>query len=166
MANFDPKRVTPIEWAGIGAGALAFIFSFFSWYSVSYDGPSGLGFGFNQSASAWSLGIGGWLPVLLLVAAAVILLLPHFGTAVPNLVTIWLGLAAGAVVILLIRWLTLPSASSYGVGDDNFSAGAGFGLYLGLLAAIASAVGAGLAFANTRKVVPPQAPPAPGYPAA
>ncbi|SER58008.1 hypothetical protein [Actinokineospora terrae] len=166
MANFDPKRVTPIEWAGIGAGALAFIFSFFSWYSVSYNGPSGLGFaGFDQSASAWSLGIGGWLPVLLLVAAAVILVLPHVGTAVPNLVTIWLGLAAAAVVILLIRWLTLPSASSYGLDDSGISVGAGFGLYLGLVAAIVSAVAAGLAFTNSRKTVPPQAPPAPGYPA-
>ncbi|MBM7772821.1 putative membrane protein [Actinokineospora baliensis] len=165
MANFDPKRVTPIEWAGIGAGALAFIFSFFPWYSVSYDGPSGLGMaGFNTSFGAWSIGIGGWLPVLLLVAAAVVLLLPHFGTAVPNLVTIWLGLAAAAVVIILIRWLTLDGTS--GVEGLGVSAGAGFGLYLGLLAAIASAVGAGLAFANTRKAVPPQAPPAPGYPAA
>lgn len=143
MASFDAKRVTPLEWAGIGAGALAFIASFFPWYSVSYDGPEipGLGALGSSSASAWEVGIGGWLPVLMLVAAAVILLLPHFGTAVPNGTLIWLGLAGGAAVIILIRWLTLPGEDGFGV-----SQGAGFGIILGLLAAVVSGVAAFLVY--------------------
>jgi hypothetical protein len=144
MATIDVKRITPLEWAGIGAGALAFIASFFPWYSISYDGPSlpGLSaFSASGSLSAWGVGIGGWLPVLLLMAAAVIVLLPHFGTTVANGVMIWLGLSAAALVIVLIRWLTLPGEDGLG-----FSQGAGFGIIIGVLAAAASGVAAFLAY--------------------
>ncbi|MGH3861548.1 hypothetical protein [Actinokineospora sp.] len=151
MANFDAKQVTPIEWAGIGAGALAFLISFFPWYSFSWDG-GGLGIGSSGSASAWSVGIGGWGAVLLLVAAAVIILLPHLGTAVPNKATLWLGFAAGATVIILIRWLTLPDDGGLGsLTGGEFSSGAGFGLIIGLLAAIASGVAAFLTFQSAKK---------------
>lgn len=152
MAGFDAKRVTPIEWAGIGAGALAFIISFFPWYSVSYDGPA-LGLSTSSSLSAWGVGIGGWLPVLLLVAAAVILILPHTGKAVPNAAMIWLGLAAASVVIILLRWVTLPDAGDMGVlgSDAGFSSGAGFGLIIGLVAAVVSTVAAVLTFQASRK---------------
>jgi hypothetical protein len=154
MANFDAKQVTPIEWAGIGAGALAFLISFFPWYSFSWDG-GGLGIGSSGSASAWSVGIGGWGAVLLLTAAAVIILLPHLGTAVPNKATLWLGLAAGATVIILIRWLTLPDDGGLGdlggLAGGGFSSGAGFGLIIGLIAAIVSGVAAFLTFQGAKK---------------
>ncbi|WP_026425362.1 hypothetical protein [Actinokineospora inagensis] len=168
MANFDPKRVTPIEWAGIGAGALAFIASFFPWYTVSYTGGFGLS-GIGGSLSAWGVGILGWGAVLMLLAAGVLLVLPHVGTAVKNLSLIWLILAVVSVLFVIIRWLTLSSSSGLGSlgADVGISEGAGFGLYLGLLAAIGSTVGAVLVFLNQRKTVPPQAPPAPpAYPAA
>ncbi|MFL6144393.1 MAG: hypothetical protein ACJ72N_21340 [Labedaea sp.] len=144
------KRVTPLEWAGIGAGALAFIVSFFPWYSISYSGPTLPGFSAfsgGASASAWGVGIGGWLPVLMLIAAGVIVLLPHLGTAVPNGGLIWLGLSAGALVIILIRWLTLPGEDGFGI-----SQGAGFGIFIGLLAALVSGVAAFLTYrsASTR----------------
>jgi len=143
MASFDAKRVTPLEWAGIGAGALALLVSFFPWHSTSYDGPelAGLSGLASVTFSAWEVGIGGWLPVLMLVAAAVILLLPHFGTPVPNGTLIWLGLSAAALVIVLIRWLTLPGEDALG-----FSQGAGFGIIIGALAALASAVAAFLTY--------------------
>jgi len=143
MASFDVKRVTPLEWAGIGAGALAFIASFFPWYSVSIDG-AGLGgaFGFNYSLNAWDAKFGAWFPMLLLLAAAVLVILPHFGTQVPNLTMIWLGLAAAAFVIIIIRWLTFPGDD----GTPGVSAGAGFGLFLGLIVAIASGAGAFLSY--------------------
>ncbi|CRK58650.1 hypothetical protein [Alloactinosynnema sp. L-07] len=157
MASFDAKRVTPIEWAGIGAGALALIISFFPFYSVSYDGPT-LGLGsLGGSVSAWSYGFGTLFPILLLIAAAVVVLLPHLGTQVPNRTLIWLGLAGLAVVILLIQWISFPSGSSSVVGDVGISAGAGFGFYIGLLAAIASTVAAFLTFQASKKAVPPHA---------
>lgn len=152
MANFDTKQVTPIEWAGIGAGALAFLISFFPWYSFSWDG-GGLGIGStSDSASAWSVGIGGWGAVLLLVAAAVIIVLPHLGTTVPNKATLWLGFAAAATVIILIRWLTLPDDGGLGaLAGSGFSSGAGFGLIIGLIAAVVSGVAAFLNFQSAKK---------------
>jgi hypothetical protein len=148
MASFDVKRVTPIEWAGIGAGALAFIVSFFPWYSISFEGSDLIaGLGLDTSVSAWNAGFGAWFPCLLLVAAGVLVLLPHFGTQVPNLVMIWLGLSAAAVVIIILRWVTFPSASGFGG-----SAGAGFGLFIGLAVAVVSGVAAFLSYrsASTR----------------
>ncbi|HEU5107350.1 MAG TPA: hypothetical protein VFT95_02110, partial [Micromonosporaceae bacterium] len=131
MASFDAKRVTPLEWAGVGAGLLAFIVSFFPWYSVSFDSPFGsLG---NTSVSAWDAGFLAWFSVLLLVAAGVLILLPHFGTQIPNLTLIWLGLAGVATLFILLRWLTFDDFSALGG-----SAGAGFGLFLGLLAGVIS----------------------------
>jgi hypothetical protein len=147
MASFDVKRVTPLEWAGIGAGALAFIVSFFPWYSVSFDGPStaGLGLNFDYTWNAWDAKFGAWFPVLLLLAAGVLVALPHFGVEIPNLAMIWLGLAAAAFVIILIRWMTFPGDE----GAPGVSAGAGFGLFVGLILAIASGVGAFLTFRST-----------------
>jgi hypothetical protein len=143
MAEFDVKRVSTLEWAGIGAGLLAFIVSFFPWYSVSYAG-------FGESISAWNTGIGAWLPVLMLMAAGVLVALPHFGVQVARVQLIWLGLAAASVVIILLRWLTLPDDGGLGggilTGESGFEAGAGFGLFVGLVVAIVSGVAAFLAF--------------------
>jgi hypothetical protein len=145
MAEFDVKRVTTLEWAGIGAGLLAFIVSFFPWYSVSVAG-------FGESISAWNTGIGAWLPVLMLMASAVLILLPHFGVQVARVTLIWLALAAASVVIILLRWLTLPDDGGLGdvgglLGEDaGFESGAGFGLIVGLVVAAASGVAAFLAF--------------------
>jgi hypothetical protein len=144
MASFDVKRVTPIEWAGIGAGALAFIDSFLPWYTVSFEGI--LGVAGSVSANAWDSALS-LLAVLMLIAAGVIVLLPHFEVQVPNLTMIWLGLSGVALVFIVIRWLTFPSAS--GLGG---SAGAGFGLFVGLILAVVSGVAAFLTYraANTR----------------
>lgn len=134
MASFDAKRVTPLEWAGIGAGALAFIISFFPWYDL----PSPFD-AFAGTISAWDMGFLAWFPILLLLGAGVLVLLPHLGTQVPNLTMIWLGLAGAAVLFLLLRWLTLP---------DYFGAsgGIGFGYFIGLIIAIASGAGAFLSY--------------------
>jgi hypothetical protein len=134
MATFDVKRVTPLEWAGIGAGALAFIVSFFSWYTLPAPFDAFVG-----TINAWDMGFLAWFPVLLLLAAGVLVLLPHVGTQVANLPMIWLGLAGAAVLFLLLRWLTLP---------DYFGAsgGIGFGYFVGLIIAIASGAGAFLSY--------------------
>jgi hypothetical protein len=153
MAELDLKRVTPLEWAGIGAGALAFICSFFSWYSVSYAGIS-------EGLSAWNTGFLAWFSVLLLVGAAVIVLLPHFGVAVDKRSLIWLVISAVATVFILLRWLTLPDDGGLGDlggllgGDNGFESGAGFGLILGLIAAVVSTVAAVLNFRAAPKPAP------------
>lgn len=133
MANFDPKRVTPIEWAGIGAGAAAFLFSFFPWITVSLGALS-------VSGSAWNSGFLAWFAVLLLIGAGAVVLAPHLGRDVPNRTTLWLGMSAGAAVLILLRWVTF----------DAFI-GAGVGLFLGLLAAIASTAAAYTVFQGSKR---------------
>ncbi|GAA4433446.1 hypothetical protein GCM10023148_39260 [Actinokineospora soli] len=134
MANFDPKRVTPIEWAGIGAGVAAFLFSFFPWLSVEVFGD------LSVSGSAWQSGFLAWFSVLLLVGAGAVVLLPHMGTDVPNRTVLWLSFAGVAVLFILLRWITL----------DSF-VGASIGLFLGLLAAIVSAAAAFLSFQAAKR---------------
>jgi hypothetical protein len=137
MASFDVKRVTPLEWTGVGGGALAFIASFFPWYSISFDGFGG--FDVGGSANAWDFALS-LFAVLMLVAAGVLVLLPHLGTQVPNLALIWLALAGVAALFIILRWVTFET------GGEGVSAGAGFGLFIGLLAAVVSAVGAFLTY--------------------
>lgn len=142
MASFDVKRVTPLEWTGIGAGALGFIVSFFSWYTVSV---SGLGITRSDGANAWDSGFLAWFSMLLLIAAAVVVVLPHFGTQVPNQSMIWLALSAASFLFVILRWITFDTASESGAGFSA-SAGAGFGLFVGLVLAAASGVAAFLNF--------------------
>jgi hypothetical protein len=151
MASFDAKRVTQLEWAGIGAGALAFIVSFFPWYTVSYEGG---GFDRSESVSAWDWEFAflGWLAMMLLLAAGVLVLLPHLGiNKVPNLAIIWPALAGLSLLFIVLRWVTYDTASAdFGLGG-SFSAGAGFGLFVGLVLALASGVAGFLAFQQSRR---------------
>lgn len=117
-------------------GLLAFIDSFLPWWSLSV-GP------ISVSESGWSVGIGGWLPLLLLLAVGVIVALPAFGQSVSvrGGYASFGAAALLATIIILIRWLTYPSASGlYG------SAGADFGTYVGLILGIVATVFAYLGF--------------------
>lgn len=153
MAEFDVKQVTNHEWLGIGAGVVAIINSFLPWYSVSIS----IGALSNtNSVSSWSIGFAAWFSVLLVVAAAVVVLLPHFGVEVPSRPLVWLGLAGLAFVMIILRWLTFPSVGSQAGADlGNIDAGASFGLFLGLVLAIVSAVGGWLTYqAGTARPAP------------
>jgi Family of unknown function (DUF5336) len=154
MAEFDVKRVTTLEWAGIGAGLLAFIVSFFPWLTVDFGGDLAdlAGIDTSVSGNAWDAGFLGWFSVLLLIAAAVIVVLPHFGTEIPQASMIWMILGAVAFLFILLRWLTYES-----VVDP------GWGLFVGLVLAVVSAVSGFLAFRAAPSTTP-QAGPA--YPAA
>jgi len=147
MAGFDPKKVTTLEWVVIGAGGLAFISSFFPWYkaSVSFSGIS-----HSEGASAWSAGFAAWFSVLLLMVAAGMVLANSMGVQMKlptPLPVAALGLAVLAFVLIVLRWLTFPGVPDLGLGGDlKASSGAGFGLYLGLICALAIAVASFLTF--------------------
>lgn len=146
MAEFDIKRVTPLEWAGIGAGLFAFIVSFFPWASLDLGDDEFLGgLGIDTSVSAWNAAFLGWFPILLLIAAGVIVFLPHVGVEVPRLALTWLILAGAAFVFILLRLVTYESVLS-----------PGFGLFLGLVAALVSTVAGFLTFKATPKITPQQ----------
>lgn len=128
MAEFDAKQVSTYEWLGIGAGGLALVNSFLPWLSAG-DGP------FSVSISAWSIALG-LLSVLLLIAAAVVVLLPHFGVTLQQSALIWLGLAGVAFLFTLLAWLA----------NTGFGIGPSIGVFIGLAIAAASAAGAFLTF--------------------
>lgn len=148
MASFDPARVSKAEWIGLSAGLIAFVASFLPWYDFS---TSGL-IAFSGSWNAWSLGFFAWFPLLLLVAGSGVLLAQHLGANVPAIRPSWpivlLGVAALALLIILIRWLTLPGGSG-AFADAGYSYGAGFGLYVGLVASILFGVSQYMVFRST-----------------
>ena len=113
-------------------GLLAFIDSFLHWADLSLGGQTYPQYNWN----GWNAGLGAWLPLLLLLAVGVIAALPAFGVefALPLGMSL-VGALVGALsfIIILLRWLTLPSYL-------GASMSAAFGLYIGLLLAIAAAV--------------------------
>jgi hypothetical protein len=154
MTISDSTKATMGDWIVIGAGLLAYISSFFPWHRVSI---SILGTArFAHADNAWNAGFGAWFSVLLLVVAG--------GVMLANVMVGWLrlpaprslitlDLSALAVVTILLRWVTFRDADgrSDGLGNIDLgslftaSSGAGFGLYLGLIAAIAAVVASLLA---------------------
>ncbi|WP_424188646.1 hypothetical protein ACOBQX_10650 [Actinokineospora sp. G85] len=134
-SSFDPKTVAPLQWAGIGAGAVALLSSFFPWHTADF----GL-----TTDNAWGHGVGAVVPVLLLIAAAVVVVLPLVGVAIPHQPLIWLGLAGLAEVALLAQWVLFP-------GD--VSEGPNFGFFVVMFTAAVSTAGATVAFLSSRKPV-------------
>ena len=104
-------------------GLLALIDSFLHWADLSLDDRT-----YSQyNWDGWNAGLGAWLPLLLLLAFGVDFALPIGLSLLAALV------GALSFVIILVRWMTLPSYLSA-------SMSAAFGLYIGLLLAIAAAV--------------------------
>jgi hypothetical protein len=119
----------------VGAAAVVFVSGFLPWYGASFGG-------YSATASGWNSGFLAWCPVLLCVAAAVTVALPRFGNVrLPNLgqvgPALWPIVGGGlAVLLILIRWVTLPDFSD-SVFATQIHSGAEVGLYLGLLGALA-----------------------------
>jgi glucan phosphoethanolaminetransferase (alkaline phosphatase superfamily) len=127
-------------------GLLAFIDSFLDWYSVTFKGFSLAGVSssaYTASANAWNVGFWAWFPMLLLLAVGIVVALPAFGQRV-SIRGGYAALGAAtllATIIVLIRWLTYPSAS-----DLYGSAGAAYGTYIGLVLCVVATVFAYLGF--------------------
>jgi hypothetical protein len=147
-------KITLLEWVGVGAGALALIASFLPWYDLSgtfADQQRALGF--PTWTSAWRVGFLGWFPVMLLVIVGLLIAVQLMGKQVSILPPLWITLALLAVVMILLRWITVPDAGqATGRGPDYATLTAGFGLFMGLLAAFVSAVAGFLSFRSTHKV--------------
>lgn len=156
MAGSQAGTVRTMDRIVIGAALLAYISSFLPWYSASI---TVLGIDRSTGVDAWNAGFGAWFAVLLLLAAAVVVLVSAFGgrlTLPVSTPLITLCLSALAVLTIVLRWVTFPDASGGmdtrkmdrlgELGDFDLgsafavSSGAGVGLYLGLIAAIAASV--------------------------
>ncbi len=152
MVRSDSTKAGTLDWVVVAAGLLAYISSFFPWYRTRV---SVLGIDRSAVANAWNAGIGAWLPVLLLVVAGGVVLASTMGVRLPaSKWLITLGLSALAFITILLRWVTYPDATGTRGDLDNVdvdglfavSTGAGFGLYLGLTAAIVAVVASFIAW--------------------
>ncbi|MBR7837991.1 hypothetical protein KDL01_32260 [Actinospica durhamensis] len=138
------------------AGLVALISTFLPWYKATESGSVG---GTSQSATltvnGWNSPSQGtldgqtitgplvWIAMLLLLIFGILALRALFA---PQLVAgklyyqIGIGVGALSVILVVVRWLTFfkPPSDEDGI-TLNVSSGADFGLYLGLLAALAFA---------------------------
>jgi hypothetical protein len=121
------------------AGLIAFISSFTHWFQVSVSAGF-LGTYYAGSTNGWSSGIAAWGAILLLMAVGAMALLPTFDLA-PKLhgrYRLFTILAAIALLLVIIRWASYPTASASESGAQ-LSGGAGLGTFLCLFAALAAA---------------------------
>jgi hypothetical protein len=124
------------------ASVVGLIISFFSWYGVT----ASLG---GYSASGSENGWHGWalLAVLLFIVAGAWMLLPLFGISLrgvtaslpPSITEPKLVMGFGIVATLAVLLFMLTEG--HGVSGTGISAGPSFGAYIGLICAVAIAVG-------------------------
>ncbi|MGA2529918.1 MAG: hypothetical protein ABSG36_12235 [Acidimicrobiales bacterium] len=137
MAKFDTKRLSKLDWAVIGAAGLSFIALFLPWYGASF----GI---FSASVSGWSTSYG-WFGALLIIAAGIYLALQRSEvnlSAVPlTPAVVVLGAASLGALIVVIRWITLPSGRGI---DGAYSYGPRVGIFLTIVAGLVQ-VGAAVA---------------------
>jgi hypothetical protein len=113
MARFDAKRVNPLEWAGMAAGVAALIALRVPWFNPSgWEVEFAAKRGFEAAPVGWEVGVLARTAMLLLVAGAFAVLLPHLGIRVPWRSVIWIGGALVAAVLVPI------SRNNY--GRDGF----------------------------------------------
>jgi hypothetical protein len=133
-----------------GIGIALFITSFFPWFSVTADLIDGGSASASYDAWSYPSGFNDWFPILLLLAYAIVLALPAFGTAInapilaspANRAFIGLVLSALAVLLFAIQGLTYPNFPAALAG----SAGPSWGYYLALVLALAAGVQSYLGF--------------------
>jgi hypothetical protein len=128
----------------VGAGGVSFIALFLPWYGVS------AGF-FSASVSGWSTSYG-WLGALLIIAAGLYLALQRSDvnlSRVPVTPAVFvLGAAALGTLIVVLRWITLPSGHAGVSGVTAYSYGPRVGIFLTIIAGLVQ-VGAALILFRT-----------------
>jgi len=163
--------LTALDWIGVLAGGAAVVVSFLSWRHVRGTGLVDLAraVGFRTWYTAWSSGFTAWLPMVLLAGAAALIMARGVNIRLPGVPFVWLGLAVAALILVLIRWITLPdpdaaTLAQFNLRPENVDTGASIGLYLGLLAAVLSIAAAAfrvlLAMRPEPTVSTPYSPPA------
>ena len=146
---FDPKRLSRLDWGVLAAGAIAFIALFLPWYGVSVAG-------FSASVSGWSTSYG-WLGGLLLVGAAVWYFLWRSEAGIPKEpltpLVVTTGAAALGLLLVLIRWASLPRGSG-GIAGRSFNYGPRVGIWITLIAGIVEVVCAAIMFTRSGEQLP------------
>lgn len=142
----DFKGADPMDLAVVGAGALAFILSFFSsFYTVHV---SMFGASASAGTSAWH-GFFGWAGILLLVAAAAVTAAKIVRIAIPNEEIIVASTAvAGLVFVFLAMFVDVGNTGL--LAGTGISEGRGWSYWVTFILAVVSGGIAGLRFAKAR----------------
>nr|WP_157528597.1 hypothetical protein [Kibdelosporangium sp. MJ126-NF4] len=136
-----PDRITWLEWVGVGAGVAAVVVSFLPWFRAPDSRVAQLREqGVDTWIPVWQGNFLAWFPTVLLLAVSVLLLWQRFGKPVQMLSSLWVTLAVLALVMILLRWVTLPSAIVGGIG-----------LYLGIVVAVGSGLAGFAAFRRQQR---------------
>jgi hypothetical protein len=122
----------------IAVGAVVvFVAGFLPWWG--YTGPAHL---YNASVSGWSSGFTAWAGLVLLTAAGAFHVARLSDVKLPELpfgpAVVVAGAAALGLLLVIVRWLTLPRVNGGLVG----SVGARFGIWIAIVAAAVELAGA------------------------
>ena len=121
------KRLSSRDRVIVGGAGVAFIAGFLPWWEAA-----GLG---GWSRSGWSAGFTAWAGTLLLTTAGVLVVLRRAGVSWPTTIVgasnLIAGVAAMGLLLVFIRWLSLPRFRSLG-----FVEGDAYGIYVALIAGV------------------------------
>lgn len=137
----DLSKLNTSDWL-IGGGAIAFLIALFlPWYGKG---------GFDNSGADYFLT--GWIPLLLLIAAFVLTVMPKLaeGMNLPETIgplpRLQAALIASGVAAVLVILRLLIASDNVGDIDVNVDLDRKIGLFIALLASIAAAAGAFLKY--------------------
>jgi hypothetical protein len=132
----------------IGA-AVVFVSGFLPWWG--YSGPLNA---YSASVDGWSAGFTAWAGTLLLFLAGLFLLLHRSGVSLPSLPfgpsVIVAGGSAVGLLLVFVRWATLPRLHAGLAG----SIGARYGIWVALVAGITEVVAAVIALRASGETLP------------
>jgi hypothetical protein len=143
---------------GVGA-AVVFIAGFLPWWG--YSGPVHV---YGGSISGFSSGFTAWAGILLLAAAGALHVARVSSVRLPALplspAVAVAGVAALGLLLVVIRWLTLPSVHAGLAG----SVGAKFGIWIAIVAGIVELAAAVVALRASGEALPWEHPAQPDQP--
>ncbi len=128
------QGTNPYDLGIIAAGILAFIFSLFSYYKVTYSAG---GFGASGSESAWH-GFFGWFAALLALAASAALAARLFARVTlpfPLRLAVLVAYAVAAVCVILALFIIPGKVSAPGIDWGH-----GIGYWISLIVILAGTV--------------------------
>jgi|tagenome__1003787_1003787.scaffolds.fasta_scaffold20953803_2 hypothetical protein len=151
QGGLDPKTVNPLDWGIIGAGVLAFLFSFIAFYDGADVEAAGHSATIDSGTySAWHDVVGGgffsWFAMIFAILGAVVVAMELFAPQVKLPVAnrlAGLGLFALAALFEIIGIFVTPSDSgSLGIGQGSIdvSLNHGFGFWVSLIVILAGLV--------------------------
>ena len=127
--TFDLSRFSRLDRSIVGGAALAFISGFLPWWG--YNGPLSA---YSASVGGWSAGFTAWAGLLCLSLGGAYLFLRRTRTDTPQLgvgpSTAVAGAAGVGLLLVVIRWLTLPRVH----GGLAGSIGTKYGIWVAIVA--------------------------------